>query len=389
MSLSLRDRRKKLCLAEAFLRAANKCKIKLRDRRSLIEMSKSLEELLDIVNLAPERAENYSMRGDLFASFQIFYRQYYQELYNNMKLPEQEIDVILCNDANYPERLKLIDSSPCLLFACGNSWQILNQQNVVSVVGSRTPSHYGMEVTRYLLKDFASCDLLVISGGAVGIDALAHRYSLEQGIATCAVLGSGLKRVYPQSNKQLFREIVDSGGLIVSEFSLIEAPKKQNFPQRNRLIAAMADAVIITEAGEKSGTLITADYAADYGRDVYAVPGSIFSGRSRSCHQLIREGATLIQSAADLPFIKTEPERPLYENINFHGSESKPDDYMLSEKELIIEQLKIAPAQLSELAARTNISTERIALILAKLQSEATVERARGRYVLKTQAYNL
>ncbi|NLC40569.1 MAG: DNA-protecting protein DprA [Clostridiaceae bacterium] len=387
MSVSITENKEKLLLAQAFLLAANKCKISLRDRRELITKAVSLQNLLR--NYKSESGEGEaSLREDVFISFHISFREVYKQLLSNKKNYPADLTVSLCNDSTFPKRLKEIDSCPCLLFGQGNNWDILNSSGLIAVVGSRTPSHYGMEVTRCLAEDLARADVVVVSGGAVGIDTLAHRRTLNAEGRTCAVLGSGLNKPYPHSNKSLFSEICSKGGLVISEFLLDEPPKKQNFPQRNRLIAALADALVVTEAGEKSGTLITADFAADYGREVFAVPGSIFSGRSRACHQLIKEGASLFQSANDLGIallqksgIPLTPEQK--SDIASTGKES-----LTKEEQIVLECLCIAPASLTDLSRRSELPVERLALLLAHLQKDGHVDRARGLYTARASGYS-
>lgn len=387
MSVTCVENNNELLLAQAFVLASNKCKISLSDRRELLRQASTLSNLL--LKLKPEPGEDseISLREDVFINFQISFREAYKKLRSESESLPRDVTVTLCNDDNFPRRLLDIDSCPPLLFGQGDNWDILNSSYVVSVVGSRTPSHYGMEVTRCLVADLALADVVVVSGGAVGIDTLAHRHSVAKGGRTCAVLGSGLNRPYPHSNKSLFKEICSSGGLVISEFLPDTPPKKQNFPQRNRLIAALSDALVVTEAGEKSGTLITADFAADYGRDVFAVPGSIFSGRSRACHQLIQEGASLLQSADDLEIIRPrQMEFPL--STGKEGGVGVGARRNLSEEELLVLQcLCIAPAGLSDLSRRCELPVERLALVLAHLQRDGFVERARGLYTSRVSAF--
>lgn len=389
MSVSVLDKKEELLLAQAFLLAANRCRISLRDRRGLITKASTLQKLLQKHKVVPEEEDSErSLREDVFINFQISYREAYKRLQSESKYLSSDLSVKLCNDEAFPTRLKEIDSCPCLLFGKGENWEILNSSYQVSVVGSRTPSHYGMEVTRCLVSDLARADVVVISGGAVGIDTLAHRHSLAAEGRTCAVLGSGMNKPYPHSNKNLFNDISSRGGLVVSEFLLDEPPKKQNFPQRNRLIAALGDALVVTEAGEKSGTLITADFAADYGRDVFAVPGSVFSGRSRSCHQLIKEGASLLQSAEDLDIIQLRQLKLPLSSKQETVSEAKEKKNFSEEEQLVLQCLCIAPSSLTELSRKSELPVEQLALVLAHLQKDGFVDRARGLYTTRVSGYN-
>ena len=387
MFTDITQNKEKLLLAQAFLLAANKCKISLRDRRELIIQAISLQNLMQHHKKGREESEA-SLREDVFISFQITYREVYKQLQSENKNYPADLTVSLCNDSTFPKRLKEIDSCPCLLFGQGANWDILNSSGLVSVVGSRTPSHYGMEVTRCLAEELARTDLVVVSGGAVGIDTLAHRHTLAAEGRTCAVLGSGLNKPYPHSNKSLFNEICSKGGLVISEFLLDEPPKKQNFPQRNRLIAALADALVVTEAGEKSGTLITADFAADYGREVFAVPGSIFSGRSRACHQLIKEGASLLQDVNDLGIALSQKSEVFLSSELKTNTAGAGKGSFTKEEQKVLECLCIAPASLTDLSRKAELPIERLALLLAHLQKDGHVDRARGLYAARASGYN-
>ena len=202
-------------------------------------------------------------------------------------------------DDAYPWRLKHISHPPAVLFMSGENVDLLNAAFVIAVIGSRKPSPYGIEVTQKLAKEIALKNIPIISGGARGIDALAHRAALAQGSRTAAVLGTGLDVVYPPEHRALYQAI-ESKGLLISEYLPGTGPRRHHFPARNRIMAGLCDAVLVTEASASSGTLITAGFAADYGRDVAAVPGSILEHHSQSCHDLIRDGALLVESIDDI-----------------------------------------------------------------------------------------
>lgn len=169
----------------------------------------------------------------------------------------------------------------------------------IAVVGSRQPSAYGVRATKHIVRKLAERGVLIISGGAAGIDGVAHQTALESGALTVAVLAHGVDHVYPAKHKDLF-ETIKKRGWLLSEYPPGVTPKRHYFPARNRLVAALADAVIVTSAKAKSGTLITASYAADQGKPVFSVPGSIFDQEAESCHLLIKEGANLITDIDDL-----------------------------------------------------------------------------------------
>lgn len=173
---------------------------------------------------------------------------------------------------------------------------------LLAVVGSRKYSHYGKEACEQIIKGLRGYDITIVSGLALGIDSIAHRSTLDAGLKTIAVPGSGLDNnaLYPREHLQLAREIVEKGGTLISEYEPDFKATTWSFPRRNRIMAGLSKAVLVVEAERPSGTLITARLALDYGRDVFAVPGSIFSETSRGAHFLIRQGATPVTSSADI-----------------------------------------------------------------------------------------
>jgi DNA processing protein len=204
-------------------------------------------------------------------------------------------------DQGYPVRMKQCIDSPLLLYYKGNS--DLNQQRIVSIVGTRRATDYGKRMVRELIEGLASSGVLITSGLAYGIDTAAHKAALDLGLSTVAVLGHGLDRIYPQLNKPLAGRMVHQGGLL-TEFLSESNPDRENFPRRNRIIAGIADATIVIEAGVKGGALITADIANSYNRDVFAVPGRVGDEFSAGCNNLIRTNrAALVQSAGDIKYI--------------------------------------------------------------------------------------
>ncbi|MCC6705909.1 MAG: DNA-protecting protein DprA [Thermomicrobiales bacterium] len=205
--------------------------------------------------------------------------------------------VITWQDARYPDLLRETSAPPLVLYVLGELTP--DDATAVSVIGSRDSTAYGREVARELGADLASAGVTVVSGLARGIDGVAHRAALDAGGRTIAVLGGSLDWIYPAEHNGLARQIANQGALI-SEYPTRSRPVPGNFRARNRIMAGLSIAVVIVEARIKSGTLITANYAAHYNREVFAVPGSVHSEASEGCLQLIREGATLVRNAADI-----------------------------------------------------------------------------------------
>ena len=194
---------------------------------------------------------------------------------------------ITINDDIYPECLKEISNPPLKLYYKGNL-DLLKEERLIAVVGTRNPSSYGKLCCEYMVKKMSRANITIVSGFAKGIDSIAHKTSLLTEGKTIAVIASGLDIVYPASNLSLYREIEEKG-LILSEYEAGVKPFKSNFPQRNRIIAGLSRGTIVVESKDRGGSLITADLALEFNRDVYAVPGDVFSEYSKGCNNLIRD----------------------------------------------------------------------------------------------------
>ena len=207
------------------------------------------------------------------------------------------IAIIPFTNPNYPARLRTIADPPPFLYVKGNI--LTADDKAVAIVGSRSASEYGRRVARDLARGLASLGFTVVSGMARGIDGSAHESALQAGGRTFAVLGSGVERAYPPEHEILYRRISESGA-VISELPIGTRPMAFNFPARNRLISGLSLGVVVVEATEKSGSLITATLAVEQGREVFAVPGEVGSSRSRGAHRLIRQGAKLVESVDDI-----------------------------------------------------------------------------------------
>jgi DNA processing protein len=207
------------------------------------------------------------------------------------------VTALTWDDAEYPERLRQIDNPPPLLYVKGKVRP--EDEWAIAMVGTRRATVYGREAARRLAAELARNNLTVVSGLAKGIDSHAHQAALEAGGRTIAVLGCGVDVIYPPENRRLAGEVVASGAL-VSEYPLGTQPEASNFPPRNRIISGLSLGTVVVESHERSGALITADFALEQGRDVFAVPGSIFSKASAGCHALIKQGAKLVATGQDI-----------------------------------------------------------------------------------------
>ena len=208
----------------------------------------------------------------------------------------RDLRIVARDDAEYPSLLAALPDAPILLYVKG---ELAEGRVRLALVGSRRATAYGREVARGLAGELARLGAEIVSGGARGIDTIAHRGALEAEGRTVAVLGCGFGHTYPPENEALFSAIV-AAGAVVSEFPIETAPLPENFPRRNRLISALSAATIVVEATERSGSLITAAHALEQGREVMAVPGPVTSEQSRGCHRLIQQGAKLVQTVEDV-----------------------------------------------------------------------------------------
>ena len=210
------------------------------------------------------------------------------------------VGVVSMDDARYPELLLEIDDPPPVLFYRG-ALPAARGDRRIAIVGTRRPTAYGITMTRKITAGLAGLGFTIVSGLAAGIDAIAHKAALDAGAKTIAVLGCGVDRAYPYENRRLMDAVIEAGS-VYSEYPPGSAPFQQNFPRRNRLICGMSIGIVVIEAGERSGALITAGYAGEQGRDIFAVPGNATSPMSKGANALLRDGAALVTSAEDIAF---------------------------------------------------------------------------------------
>ena len=215
------------------------------------------------------------------------------------ELANNHIKYSFIYSADYPRLLKEISCPPFILYYKGNL-EIASSQLAIAVVGSRKTTEYGQNVTRDIVSDLARIGTVIVSGMALGVDSIAHNAALDARGQTIAVLGCGLDQVYPSSNLGLSKKILDQGGLIISEYPFGTPPLKPNFPARNRIISGLSNGLLVAEAAIGSGSLITANFALEQNRDIFAIPGSIYSFGSQGTNNLIKNGARLVSAADDI-----------------------------------------------------------------------------------------
>jgi DNA processing protein len=213
-------------------------------------------------------------------------------------LEKHQIKVFTYQDEAYPKNLLRCDDCPSLLYLKGNvEW---NEKRIISIVGTRLNTDYGKQCCEKLIEDLSTQEIIVVSGLAYGIDTIAHRTALKNGLQTIGVLAHGLDRIYPHQNKTLAQQMINQGGLL-TDFCSGELPNKQNFPKRNRITSGICDALIVIETGIKGGSLITAEIANSYNKDVFAFPGRVTDPKSQGCNELIKSNkACLINDSNDL-----------------------------------------------------------------------------------------
>jgi len=286
-------------------------------------------------------------------------------------LEEQNIEVVTIYDENYPKSLKNIYNKPLVLYIKG---KILEEDEfAIAVVGSRKATSYGKWATEKFVKELVNLDITIVSGLATGIDSIAHKTALEYNGRTIAVLGNGLDIVYPNKNKELYKEIAKNGALITEYFCGV-APLPYNFPQRNRIISGLSLGVIIVEAKGKSGSLITAQHALEQGKEVFAVPGNINSIFSEGTNRLIKDGAKLIMDVEDiieeLYQLQDRLNRVKKENIDYSN---------LSELEIsIVELIKEGPMHCDTIAMKTGMNIKEVNSILTILELKGIIKEIGG-----------
>jgi DNA processing protein len=281
--------------------------------------------------------------------------------------------LILCTDPAYPPLLAQTTGAPPVLFVLGSVEALHSPQ--LAMVGSRSPTAAGRKTARDFAAGFASAGLTVTSGLALGVDAASHEGALLVGGLTVAVFGTGLDHVYPSANAGLAARIRERGAL-VSEFPPGTRPLGVNFPRRNRIISGLSRGTLVVEAARRSGSLVTARLAAEQGREVFAIPGSIHSPVSRGCHQLIRDGATLVEAPEE---VLSELRIPLPgQRLTNRQRCGKAPAALDKGYEMLLDALGFEPATIDVLVARTGLPGESIASMLLILELEGCVAALPG-----------
>ncbi|MEZ4180089.1 MAG: DNA-processing protein DprA [Candidatus Doudnabacteria bacterium] len=310
------------------------------------------------LNLNKTQQKNLSL-----AQQQIPSKDFFEE-----QLTKNQIKTTSYFDSSYPKRLKELFDPPLLLFYIGDL-KILDHISI-AIVGNRKVSSYGKLIPDILLKDFMCFKITIISGLAYGIDTLSHQAALKYQLPTCAVLGGGLsdQNLYPKTNLSLAKQIIKNGGLLLSEYYPHNQARGYQFVARNRIIAALSHLTVIAECPQKSGALITAQYAIELGKPTGAVPGSILTQQSRGSHQLLEQGAFPIINAQSIANI-LQLELP---NL----SQSKPSVQLSQEAQAVLKCIQKSPSTLDQIILQTQISPQQILTAITELEINEMISNA-------------
>ncbi|NWF98864.1 MAG: DNA-protecting protein DprA [Nitrospirae bacterium] len=285
-------------------------------------------------------------------------------------ISEKNIKTICLNDSDYPVLLKETSDAPVVLFIRGDIMP--NDRFSLAIVGSRKMTSYGALVAERFSEELSSAGMTIVSGMARGIDSVAHRGAIKANGRTIAVLGSGVDVVYPPENKNLFEKIIEHG-CIMSEFLPGTGPDKENFPKRNRIISGLSLGVLVVEAVSDSGALITAKFANDYGREVFAIPGAITSKNSKGTNNLIKEGALLVQQPDDI----LEELAPVLKG--FIKTEHKVKIELSNDEKILCNLLSGEPRQIDDIARQSAFPASKVLAILLGLELKGIVKQITGK----------
>lgn len=293
------------------------------------------------------------------------------------KIKRSGVRIITYQDPNYPIALKKIHDPPMLLYVKGN--EIPKNLSFIGVVGSRNPTHYGLKAAEKIAQGLARRGFGVVSGMARGIDSAAHWGCLAGHGFTIAVFGTGIDKVYPASNKKLMLQIIHEGA-VISEFPLGTPPEPKNFPIRNRIISGLCMGIVVVEATKNSGSLITASQALEQGREVFAVPGSIDSFKSRGCHFLIKQGAGLIENSDDILDELGLNYRFAPKTDTFTQEQLPPLDEC---EKIIFDIIGDYPIHIDQITRQGNMEPREVSSILMKMELKGIIKQLPGKMFVR------
>ncbi|WP_150466746.1 DNA-processing protein DprA [Francisella sp. SYW-9] len=344
--------------------------------RFLKALSQNID-FVDIINSPSKYSKTLSLRQETIDFLNNKkYKTYLDKVKKWLINPKNQLLTFL--DGNYPKNLKQISNPPITLYCSGNIELLKESQ--LAIVGARNNTIYGKNATSKICSELKGSELSIVSGLAYGIDTLAHKFAIENDLNTIAVVGTGVDIIYPSSNKNLYEKLLNTENLIISELPLGTAPLRHHFPQRNRIISGLAKGVVIVEAAKKSGSLITAQLALEQNKEVFAIPGSIFSQTSEGTNELIKQGAKLVCNINDI-----------LEEINIHSIITQKDDsYLLKNNDhkdlstiekTILDSIDTELTTLDKIITRSNLPYNQVVSTLLELELESLIESVAGGYI--------
>ncbi|MDD5633911.1 MAG: DNA-processing protein DprA [Candidatus Omnitrophica bacterium] len=350
--------------------------------RGIAELLKAVRDTEEIFDLSDKAIKNILPRAAGLSEKLSVIRRSKEYLSEIEFIEKEKINLLSIKDDNYPQELKNIYDAPVLLYYRGELEP--DDANAVAIVGSRECSLYGMNMAEKLARDLAQKGVTVVSGMAKGIDSAAHRGAISEGGRTIAVMGSGFKHIYPPEANELFGRIAENGA-VFTEYPSDTMPHKSNFPRRNRIISGMAKGIVVVEAGEKSGAMITVDFALEQGKDVFAVPGRADLLTSKGTNLLIKNGAKLVMDAEDV-----------LSELDLLLCKKKKDDICSNEvdtdfSDLTESEIKVlgsigsaSPVYIDKISEESGVDVRLLAGVLLKLEMGGMVKALAGKNYLRT-----
>lgn len=349
----------------AWLNSANG--VSNRKIETLLEYFGGIDELWD--NFESERNNLTILKPETICNLSKTKKEFERNL--TKKLEEEGAFVVTYFDDEYPKKLRNINGAPYILYYKGNLKAANNLS--IAVVGSRKATEYGMWAVEKFTSELSELGVTIISGLATGIDTIAHKTAIKYKAKTIGVIGCGINVIYPKKNEILYKQIIDCGGAVITEYPFGMQPMPSNFPDRNRIISGLSDGVLVIEAQEKSGTLITAGHAANQGKEIFAVPGNIDSFFSKGTNLLIKDGAKIVTCVDDIIEEISELREILY------NKKKKNSNINLNKDELkIINLLSLNSATLYEISENTHIEISEILSVITVLELKGLIKQMPG-----------
>ncbi len=339
------------------------------------KLAKRFKSYSSFLKAKPEEFYNIPGIGKTTTTKIMTYRKRIDPNKEVKKAKELGVTILTLLDKDYPEQLKQIYDPPPVIYVKGDN--IAFNKNSLAIVGTRKASTYGKNVAMRFSKELVSMNINVVSGMARGIDSYAHKGAIAAGGPTTAVFGCGIDTIYPPENKGLMKKILEYG-CVVSSFPLGTPPFAANFPARNRIISGLSLGTLVVEAAGKSGSLITTDFSLEQGREVFAIPGSIFSPYSRGTHGLIKQGAKLVESIDDIL-------DELY--LTRHGDNSTESNISLQDLDIsekaVFKLIDYHPVQIEQIINETQKNSQELNVILTRLELKGLITALSGGYFVR------